>query len=111
MNKTKTTLVILLLVFSTVTATYAVFNGYWSKTLSHTITIEGTVSVASNFGYSELLDSPSFQTLVSRTVDTLLPFGGDYYARLVAADSNLQAAYLTINVTGPAGAVVTVDVK
>ena len=110
MSKTKITLVIIILLASVLTATYALSAWYWSKTLTHSITIEGTVTATSNFDYADLADSPNYQTLTDRCVDSLLPLGGIYYARLVASDSNLEACYLNINVTGPVGCVVTAEV-
>ena len=110
MKKTKVILVAIILVAVAVSATYAISNWYWSRNLTHSITIEGTVTAASNFGYADLADSPNYLTLAGRCVDNLLPFGEDYYARLLASDSNLEACYLKINVTGLGGCVVTADV-
>ena len=107
MNKTKVILVAIILVATAMTATYAISNWYWSRTLTHSITVVGSVTAASNFEYSDLADSPNYQTLASRCVDELIPLGGVYYARLLASDSNLEACYLKINVTGPSGCVVT----
>jgi len=107
MKKTKIALVAIILVATVMTATYAISNWYWSRTLTHSITIEGSVTAASNFGYGDLSDSPNYQTIESRCVNNLLPFGPDYYARILASDSNLEACYLKINVTGPVGCAVT----
>ena len=110
MKKTKIALVAIILVATAITATYAVSNWYWSRNLTHTITIEGTVTAASNFGYLDLADSPNYQTLSDRCVDNLIPIGSEYYARVIASDSNLDACYLKITVTGGEGCAVTAKV-
>ena len=107
MKKTKLVLVAIILVAVAVSATYAISNWYWSRNLTHSITVEGSVTAASNFGYADLSDSPDYSTLVGRCVNNVLPLWPDYYARILALDSNLDACYLKINVTGPAGCVVT----
>lgn len=79
-------------------------------TITHTISVEGSIDACTSFLWTDLADKPAFSTLETRCTATLFESAGTYNQLILVDSSNTDDLYLKVDAVVPSGASMTAEV-
>lgn len=84
---------------------------YWSRTLTYTMSIEGTIIATTNFAPEDLIGITTYTELETASVTEILEFQGHkHIIRVASGGGNPSDVYVTLEVTLPGSSICIAEV-